>query len=157
MRNTEDVTDSNDFFFLSRVTVLSRLLGALCRCICDPQLNAASQEIRPAESLGQLLLFHLNSKSALQRITVALVLCKWAALQKVKSSDAQFYSLAVIFLCISLFFCSFSDGTKGLEFKPFLFPFLLASSAPCRTVRWCRPWCSPASLPSCRSTCTMTR
>lgn len=68
-----------------RVTALSRLLGALCRCICDPQLNAASQEIRPAESLGQLLLFHLNSKSALQRITVALVLCEWAALQKVKS------------------------------------------------------------------------
>lgn len=71
-------------FFLFHVTVLSRLLGALCRCICDPQLNAASQEIRPAESLGQLLLFHLNSKSALQRITVALVLCEWAALQKVK-------------------------------------------------------------------------
>lgn len=61
-----------------------RLLGALCRCICDPQLNAVSQEIRPAESLGQLLLFHLNSKSALQRVTVALVLCEWAALQKVR-------------------------------------------------------------------------
>lgn len=64
----------------------SRLLGALCGCICDPQLNAASQEIRPAESLGQLLLFHLNSKSALQRIAVALVLCEWAAVQKVKCS-----------------------------------------------------------------------
>lgn len=63
----------------------ARLLGALCRCICDPHLNAASQEIRPAESLGQLLLFHLNSKSALQRIAVALVLCEWAALQKVKT------------------------------------------------------------------------
>lgn len=62
-----------------------RLLGALCRCICDPQLNAASQEIKPAESLGQLLLFHLNSKSALQRIAVALVLCEWAALQKVNT------------------------------------------------------------------------
>lgn len=71
-------------FFLCHVTVFSRLLGALCRCICDPQLNAASQEIRPAESLGQLLLFHLNSKSALQRITVALVLCEWAAVQTVK-------------------------------------------------------------------------
>lgn len=64
-------------------SLCSRLLGALCRCICDPQLNAVSQEIRPAESLGQLLLFHLNSKSALQRVTVALVLCEWAALQKV--------------------------------------------------------------------------
>lgn len=64
-------------------SAVARLLGALCRCICDPQLNAASQEMRPAESLGQLLLFHLNSKSALQRVTVALVLCEWAALQKV--------------------------------------------------------------------------
>lgn len=72
------------------MSLLSRLLGALCRCICDPQLNAASQEIRPAESLGQLLLFHLNSKSALQRIAVALVLCEWAALQKVKILSNEF-------------------------------------------------------------------
>lgn len=43
-----------------------------------------NQEIKPAESLGQLLLFHLNSKSALQRISVALVICEWAALQKVR-------------------------------------------------------------------------
>lgn len=43
-----------------------------------------TQEIKPAESLGQLLLFHLNSKSALQRISVALVICEWAALQKVR-------------------------------------------------------------------------
>lgn len=72
------------FLFCAVLESIScRLLGALCRCICDPQLNAVSQEIRPAESLGQLLLFHLNSKSALQHITVALVLCKWAALQKV--------------------------------------------------------------------------
>lgn len=71
-------------------SLCSRLLGALCRCICDPQLNAASQEIRPAESLGQLLLFHLNSKSALQRIAVSMVLCEWAAVQKVRSSDTFF-------------------------------------------------------------------
>lgn len=60
-----------------------RLLGSLCCCICDPVVNAPSQEIKPAESLAQLLLFHLNSKSALQRISVALVVCEWAALQKV--------------------------------------------------------------------------
>lgn len=67
-------------------TVLSpfvRLLGALCCCICDPGVNTVTQEIKPAESLAQLLLFHLNSKSALQRISVALVICEWAALQKV--------------------------------------------------------------------------
>lgn len=61
-----------------------RLLGALCCCICDPGVNVVTQEIKPAESLGQLLLFHLNSKSALQRISVALVICEWAALQKVR-------------------------------------------------------------------------
>lgn len=61
-----------------------RLLGALCCCICDPGVNMVTQEIKPAESLGQLLLFHLNSKSALQRISVALVICEWAALQKVR-------------------------------------------------------------------------
>ncbi|KAF4791370.1 TATA-binding protein-associated factor 172 isoform X1 [Turdus rufiventris] len=59
-----------------------RLLGALCCCICDPGVNTVTQEIKPAESLAQLLLFHLNSKSALQRISVALVICEWAALQK---------------------------------------------------------------------------
>lgn len=147
MHNPEAVKDFNRFFSLSRVAVLSRLLGALCRCICDPQLNAASQEIRPAESLGQLLLFHLNSKSALQRITVALVLCEWAALQKVKSSDAQ-----VLFSCFFFFFLSSEMARKRLNSSLFFSSFLSP-----RTVRWCRPWCSPASLPSCRSTCTMMR
>jgi cytosine/uracil/thiamine/allantoin permease len=61
-----------------------RLLGALCCYICDPSVNMVNQEIKPADSLGQLLLFYLNSKSALQRISVALVICEWAALQKVR-------------------------------------------------------------------------
>ncbi|XP_076025391.1 TATA-binding protein-associated factor 172 [Genypterus blacodes] len=81
----ETVTDdpgTRDYVVIRARLMSAKLLGALCRCICDPQLNAASQEIRPAESLGQLLLFHLNSKSALQRIAVALVLCEWATLQK---------------------------------------------------------------------------
>lgn len=82
---------TRDYVVVRARLMAAKLLGALCRCICDPQLNAASQEIRPAESLGQLLLFHLNSKSALQRITVALVLCKWAALQK----DCQVVSAMV--------------------------------------------------------------
>ncbi|TKS85272.1 TATA-binding protein-associated factor 172 [Collichthys lucidus] len=45
------------------------------------RLMAARRSDLP-ESLGQLLMFHLNSKSALQRIAVALVLCEWSALQK---------------------------------------------------------------------------
>ncbi|XP_017290585.1 TATA-binding protein-associated factor 172 isoform X3 [Kryptolebias marmoratus] len=87
---TEDPV-TRDYVVVRARLMAAKLLGALCRCICDPQLNAASQEIRPAESLGQLLLFHLNSKSALQRIAVALVLCEWAALQK----DCQMVSSMV--------------------------------------------------------------
>uniref|UniRef100_A0AAZ3Q854 BTAF1 RNA polymerase II, B-TFIID transcription factor-associated n=1 Tax=Oncorhynchus tshawytscha TaxID=74940 RepID=A0AAZ3Q854_ONCTS len=79
---TEDPV-TRDYVVTRARLMAAKLLGALCRCICDPQLNSSSQDIRPAESLGQLLLFHLNSKSALQRIVVALVLCEWAAVQKV--------------------------------------------------------------------------
>uniref|UniRef100_A0A7N6ALC5 BTAF1 RNA polymerase II, B-TFIID transcription factor-associated n=1 Tax=Anabas testudineus TaxID=64144 RepID=A0A7N6ALC5_ANATE len=88
-----------DYVVVRARLMAAKLLGALCRCICDPQLNAPSQEIRPAESLGQLLLFHLNSKSALQRIAVALVLCEWAALQEdcqVVSSMVQPRLLAIL-------------------------------------------------------------
>lgn len=80
---------------------LVRLLGALCCCICDPGVNTVTQEIKPAESLAQLLLFHLNSKSALQRISVALVICEWAALQKVGCfcSKNKFYLLSQSTAC----------------------------------------------------------
>ena len=85
---------------LSLPLCVGRLLGGLCQCISDPQLNASSQEIRPAESLGQLLLFHLNSKSALQRIAVALVLCEWAALHKVKPSPAGSSPFTFVYLFV---------------------------------------------------------
>uniref|UniRef100_A0A3P9J9Q0 BTAF1 RNA polymerase II, B-TFIID transcription factor-associated n=1 Tax=Oryzias latipes TaxID=8090 RepID=A0A3P9J9Q0_ORYLA len=90
---------TRDYVVVRSRLMSAKLLGALCKCICDPQLNAATQEIRPAESLAQLLLFHLNSKSALQRIAVALVLCEWAALQKdcqVVSSMVQPRLLAIL-------------------------------------------------------------
>ncbi|XP_069756550.1 TATA-binding protein-associated factor 172 isoform X2 [Narcine bancroftii] len=60
----------------------AKLLGALCCSMCEPSVNSISQEVKPAESLAQLLLFHLNSKSALQRIAVALVISEWANLKK---------------------------------------------------------------------------
>ncbi|XP_035387395.1 TATA-binding protein-associated factor 172 isoform X2 [Electrophorus electricus] len=78
---TED-SATRDYIVMRARLMAAKLLGALCSCICDPQLNSSTQEIRPAESLGQLLLFHLNSKSALQRIAVSMVLCEWASLQK---------------------------------------------------------------------------
>lgn len=73
---------SRDYVVMRARMMAAKLLGAICCCICDPGVNAISQEIKPAESLAQLLLFHLNSKSALQRFTVALVISEWAALQK---------------------------------------------------------------------------
>ncbi|XP_075699360.1 TATA-binding protein-associated factor 172 isoform X4 [Rhinoderma darwinii] len=78
---TEDPS-IRDYLVIRARMAAAKLLGSLCCCICDPCVNTASQEIKPAESLAQLLLFHLNSKSALQRISVALVICEWAALQK---------------------------------------------------------------------------
>ncbi|XP_028845872.1 TATA-binding protein-associated factor 172 [Denticeps clupeoides] len=95
---TEDPT-MRDYVVTRARLMAAKLLGALCRCICDPRLNSSSQEIRPAESLAQLLLFHLNSKSALQRIAVAMVLCEWAAVQKdceVVSSVVQPRLLAIL-------------------------------------------------------------
>ncbi|CAL1577030.1 unnamed protein product [Knipowitschia caucasica] len=88
----ETVNDDSltrDYMVMRARLMAAKLLGALCRCICDPQLNSSSQEMRPAESLGQLLLFHLNSKSALQRIAVSLVLCEWAATQRNASPCVQ--------------------------------------------------------------------
>ncbi|KAL8187149.1 UNVERIFIED_CONTAM: btaf1 RNA polymerase II, B-TFIID transcription factor-associated, 170kDa [Gekko kuhli] len=73
---------TRDYVVMRARMMAAKLLGALCCCICDPSVNAVTQEIKPAESLAQLLLFHLNSKSALQRFSVALVICEWAALQK---------------------------------------------------------------------------
>jgi len=65
------------------VSCLLRLLGSLTCCLCDAAVNLPSQEVRPAESFAQLLMFYLNSKSALQRIAVALIFCQWAEHSKV--------------------------------------------------------------------------
>uniref|UniRef100_W5L4U2 B-TFIID TATA-box binding protein associated factor 1 n=1 Tax=Astyanax mexicanus TaxID=7994 RepID=W5L4U2_ASTMX len=95
---TED-QGTRDYVVTRARLMAAKLLGALCRCICDPQLNSSTQEIRPAESLAQLLLFHLNSKSALQRIAVAMVLCEWAFVQnecEIVSSVVQPRLLAIL-------------------------------------------------------------
>ncbi|XP_062852263.1 TATA-binding protein-associated factor 172 [Trichomycterus rosablanca] len=95
---TEDQA-TRDYVVTRARLMAAKLLGTLCSSICDPRLNSATQEIRPAESLAQLLLFHLNSKSALQRIAVSMVLCEWASLQKeceVVSSVVQPRLLAIL-------------------------------------------------------------
>ncbi|XP_043911576.1 TATA-binding protein-associated factor 172 [Protopterus annectens] len=80
----DSITDdpaTRDYVVIRARMMAARLLGALCCCICDVSVND-TQDIKPAESLAQLLLFHLNSKSALQRMAVALVVCEWAAQNK---------------------------------------------------------------------------
>nr|XP_033799589.1 TATA-binding protein-associated factor 172 isoform X2 [Geotrypetes seraphini] len=88
---TDSITEDpaiRDYVVIRARVMAARLLGSLCCCICDSSVNSTAQEIKPADSLAQLLLFHLNSKSALQRISVALVICEWAALQKERKSVA---------------------------------------------------------------------
>lgn len=77
----------------------AKLLGALCCSMCEPSVNSVNQEVKPAESLAHLLLFHLNAKSALQRIAVALVISEWATLRKdcvVVSSAVQPRLMAIL-------------------------------------------------------------
>ncbi|XP_070579939.1 TATA-binding protein-associated factor 172-like [Ptychodera flava] len=53
----------------------AKLLGLLAVYITDSRLPAESNA---AESIGQLLSFHLDNKSALQRVVVGLVVTEWA-------------------------------------------------------------------------------
>lgn len=70
--------------------------------MCEPSVNSINQEVKPAESLAHLLLFHLNAKSALQRIAVALVISEWATLRKVWSLS----ELLIIFNCFNFCVCA---------------------------------------------------
>uniref|UniRef100_A0A8C4Q9L8 Mot1 central domain-containing protein n=1 Tax=Eptatretus burgeri TaxID=7764 RepID=A0A8C4Q9L8_EPTBU len=74
---------TRDYLVMRSRLLAARLLGSLTCCLCDAAVNLPSQEVRPAESFAQLLMFYLNSKSALQRIAVALIFCQWAEHSKV--------------------------------------------------------------------------
>uniref|UniRef100_A0A4W3KDG6 B-TFIID TATA-box binding protein associated factor 1 n=1 Tax=Callorhinchus milii TaxID=7868 RepID=A0A4W3KDG6_CALMI len=90
---------TRDYVVTRTRLMAAKLLGALCCSMCDSTVNSTIQEVKPAESLAQLLLFHLNSKSALQRIAVALVISEWAVLQKdcsIVSNAAQPRLMAIL-------------------------------------------------------------
>lgn len=63
-----------------------RLLGEVFARVSTPAASAgvAVQE-NSSEALGTLLSFHLNTKSANQRIAVAYVVKEWADLQQVST------------------------------------------------------------------------
>lgn len=60
------------------------MLGRLCDVLLQQTVESVPAGTEtPHEALGKLLTFHLASKSALQRISVALVLYSWAKLNQV--------------------------------------------------------------------------
>ena len=54
------------------------MLGKLASYISQPDIVLPADMEPPAVSLGKLCVFHLNTKSALQRLAVAQVLFHWA-------------------------------------------------------------------------------
>ena len=57
------------------------MLGNLCKYLCQPVPNLIPEGEKPLDSLTKLLVFHLNTKSAIQRIVVAEVVYYWALTQ----------------------------------------------------------------------------
>ena len=60
--------------------LLTRLLGRIAPYITNSQLPPT---LNASESFSQILVFHLSSKSAIQRMVVGLVLEEWAKTDKV--------------------------------------------------------------------------
>ncbi|KAK7502412.1 hypothetical protein BaRGS_00006365 [Batillaria attramentaria] len=56
----------------------ARLIGKLASFISRPSLALPPEMEQPVVSLGKLCLFHLNTKSALQRLAIAQVVFHWA-------------------------------------------------------------------------------
>ena len=63
--------------------IASRLLGMLCTSLSAPMPSLPEGVEPPLESIARILLFHLASKSAVQRLSIGMVVCEWAKLQQV--------------------------------------------------------------------------
>jgi len=57
------------------------MLGDLCSYMTQTDLNLPEGYESPSVSLSKLLIFHLNTKSAVQRIVIAEVVHAWAGSQ----------------------------------------------------------------------------
>ena len=63
--------------------LFNRLLGKLLEQLSHLTAAVAPEMETPAEMLTKLLLFHLNSRSAIQRSCIGMILTEWAKLQTV--------------------------------------------------------------------------
>lgn len=61
--------------------VYFRMIGKLCSRVTEPGIELPTGYENPADSLSKLLTFHLNTKSAVQRIVIAEVVSAWAVCQ----------------------------------------------------------------------------
>ncbi|KAK7113585.1 hypothetical protein V1264_012846 [Littorina saxatilis] len=77
-----DVASSDSDHKVDRVTRArvtgARLLGNLASYICLPDIALPPEMEPPVVSLSKLCIFHLNTKSALQRLAIAQVVFHWA-------------------------------------------------------------------------------
>ena len=64
-----------------------RLLGKLASHMCQPEIPLPPGMEPPALSLGKLCVFHLNTRSALQRLAIAQVVYHWAQQPLVSLTD----------------------------------------------------------------------
>ncbi|XP_050390117.1 TATA-binding protein-associated factor 172 [Patella vulgata] len=89
----------------------TKLLGLLAGYITKPVPNYPKDAEKPVDSLRKLFIFHLNTKSALQRYVIGQVLYQWALLNKncdcpedVKTKLLECLSEAIYFDEIALAF-----------------------------------------------------
>ncbi|XP_060582986.1 TATA-binding protein-associated factor 172-like [Ruditapes philippinarum] len=73
-------------FVMRKGNTAAQLLGCLCSKITQPIQGLPDNCEKPSESLDKLLVFHLNTKSAIQRIVIAEVVHAWAATKSCECS-----------------------------------------------------------------------
>ncbi|KAK3090954.1 hypothetical protein FSP39_016028 [Pinctada imbricata] len=76
------VAEDRDTAVLNNRTCASRLLGRLCSAISEDVINFPPEAEKPMESIAKLIVFHLSTKSAIQRFVSAQILYNYALFKK---------------------------------------------------------------------------
>ncbi len=71
-----------------------RFLGVLCWRLVQPREAYPPGMEKPVDTVTNIITFHLSNKSALQRLTTAMVVREWAAIQHVSWASLGLYQLA---------------------------------------------------------------
>ena len=83
---TQAIISSDDCLecFFPLISFMLRLLGMLCSALSRPLSVPLPEEVEtPLAALNKMLVFHLNSKSAIQRFCTGLVIMEWTKQEKV--------------------------------------------------------------------------